>query len=211
MTHIIGLRTALFAALAIPLATQARAQTTCTEPHYRWSEKVDTSFANKTPIAANVSDVLGSWAPRSITRGGKCSRRVDREKTVYAVTAWVRRLKLHETDDDWHLEITEEEDSPVRTSCMIAEIPAPQYGSIYGSARAQLASFVDTTALGKGGDVDPPVQLTLVGAAFFDGYHQTKPANGGPPKASQHGRCNVSVRALWELHPVYRVEAPEEP
>ena len=193
------------------LAGRAYAQTTCSEPHYRWSEKTDTSFANKTAIAADVSDVLGSWAPRSITRGNKCARRVGREKNVYAVTAWVRRIKLHESDGDWHLEITEEEDSPVRASCMIAEIPAPSNGSTYGQARAQLASFVDTSALGKGGDVDPPVQLTFVGAAFFDGFHQKKPANGGPPMASQHGRCNTSVRALWELHPVFRVEAPEGP
>ena len=202
---------ALLAALASPLAAQGPAQTTCSEPHYRWSEKTDTSFAKKTAIAADVSDVLGGWAPRTITRGDKCARRVGRETSLYAVTAWLRRIKIRETDGDWHLEITEEEDSPVRASCMIAEIPAASNGSIYAQARGQLAAFVDTSALGKGGDVDPPVQLKFVGVAFFDGFHQKKAANGGPPKASQHGRCNTSVRALWELHPVYRVEAPDEP
>jgi len=153
MTPLISLPAVLCAALAEPLFARADAQTTCAEPHYRWSEKVDTSFANKTAIAVNVSDVLGSWAPRSITKGAKCSARVGREKSVYTVTAWVRRIKLHETDGDWHLEITEEEDNPVQASCMIAEIPAPEYGSIYRQARAQLTGFVDTTALGKSGDV----------------------------------------------------------
>ena len=46
------------------------------------------------------------------------------------------------------------------------------------------------------------------GAAFFDGYHQL-PWPGGSPRPILHGRCNASLRALWELHPVYKVEAAE--
>ncbi len=37
-------------------------QTTCSEPHYRWSEKIDASLATKTPIVVDVSDILSSWA-----------------------------------------------------------------------------------------------------------------------------------------------------
>ena len=54
-----------------------------------------------------------------------------------------------------------------------------------------------------------PVLVSFTGAAFFDGYHQ-KRTNGGA-RASQHGRCNSSVRALWELHPVYKVDTPPGP
>jgi len=135
----------------------------------------------------------------------------SREKFTI-VFGWVRRIKKHETDFDWHIELTEnEDDTPVKASCIIVEIPSPNEGAIYGQARSELAGFVDTTGLGQTGDVNPPVQVTFIGAAFFDGYHQKKGVNGAPPKASQHGRCNASVRALWELHPVYHVEAPSGP
>ena len=59
----------------------------------------------------------------------------------------MRRIKLRESDGDWHIEITEE-------------------------ARDQLAGLVDTTHLGSNGDLNAPVQVTFTGAAFFDGYHQ---------------------------------------
>lgn len=181
---------------------------TCSEPHYRWSEKIDASLASKTPTTVDVSDILG-WGPRTISAKDKCASRVGRERNVYTVTAWVRRIKLHESDGDWHIEITEEEDTPVPSSCIIVEIPAPSNGTVYQQARDQLAALVDTTQLGKGGDLGTPVQVSFTGAALFDGYHQKKTATGA--RASQHGRCNSSVRALWELHPVYKVSAPEGP
>src|SRR5947208_2016002 len=85
--------------------------------------------------------------------------------------------------------------------------PAERYGAIYRGARAALASLVDTTRLGPRGDLRPPVRVRFTGAAFFDGFHQ-RAAPGGTLHADQHGRCNSSLRALWELHPVYGVTAP---
>src|SRR5439155_798789 len=102
---------ALVAALASLAIGTARGQT-CTEPHYRWSEKIDTSFAHQTPTDVDVSDML-TWTPRTITAKDKCAKRIGREKNVYAVIAYVRRIKLHESDGDWHLEITEV--SPLRS------------------------------------------------------------------------------------------------
>ena len=198
---------ALVAALTIVPLAPAHAQT-CTEPHYRWSEKIDTSFAHQTPTDADVSGML-AWAPRTITAKDKCAKRIGREKNVYAVTAYVRRIKLRESDGDWHIEITEEESTPVPASCVIVEIPAAANGSRYGEAREQLAGLVDTTHLGPNGDLTAPVQVTFTGAAFFDGYHQK--TTQGVKCASQHGRCNSSVRALWELHPIYEVQAPVGP
>src|SRR5437773_3417117 len=55
-------------------------------------------------------------------------------------------------------------------------------------------ALVDTTHLGAKGDLHAPVQVTFTGAAFFDGYHQK--TKQGVKRASQHGRCNSSVRAL---------------
>src|SRR6266704_3680164 len=136
---------ALVAALAALAIGTAHGQT-CTEPHYRWSEKVDTSFAHQTPTDVDVSGML-AWTPRTITAKDKCAKRIGREKNVYGVTAYVRPIKLRESDGDWHIEITEEESTPVPASCVIVEIPAPANGSRYGEARDQLAGLVDTTHL----------------------------------------------------------------
>ncbi len=198
---------ALVAALAaLPIGT-ADGQT-CTEPHYRWSEKVDTSFVHQTRAAVDVTAML-TWPARTITARDKCASRIGKERSVFSVTAYVRRIKLHESDGDWHVEITEEEYTPVPASCIVVEIPAPANGDVYRQARDQLAALVDTTHLTTTGDLDAPVLVTFTGAAFFDGYHLKKTSTG--KHASQHGRCNSSLSALWELHPIYDVKAPVGP
>ena len=202
----------LVAATLLGTPLPAFATAPCPEPHYRWSEKTDASLAGGPARDVDVSDILAKWKARGITKADKCAPRLGREKELYRVTGWVRRIKLRESDEDWHIELTEnEDDMPVSAACVIVEIPAPSFGAIYAQARAQLAGFVDTLALKSNGDLDQPVELRFTGAAFFDGYHQGASAGGGPPHASGHGRCNSSVRALWEIHPVYKVEVPEEP
>jgi len=198
---------AAFVVLALLAVRTARGQG-CSEPHYRWSEKVDSTFASKPPTTVAVSDIL-TWSPRALTAQDRCAARAGRELNLYSVTAFVRRIRLHEQDGDWHIEITEEETSPVPTSCIVVEIPSPAYGSPYGAARGHLAALGDTLQLSPAGDLAMPVLVSFPGAAFFDGYHQRR-TNGGA-RASQHGRCNSSVRALWELHPVYKVDTPPGP
>jgi len=187
--------------LLLPRATHGQR---CAQPHYRWSEKVDTALENRPATPALISQMLTGWAPRSLTSRDACAPRAGREDTVVVVTGWARRLRLHESDGDWHIELTEAATTPV-TSCIIAEIPAETYGVIYRRARGALAALLDTTRLSRSGDVDPPVRVQLTGAAFYDGYHQKQPTGGGAAYALQHGRCNSSLRALWEVHPVYRV------
>ena len=63
---------ALVLALALVPIAPATGQT-CTEPHYRWSEKIDTSFAHQAPTDVDVSGML-AWAPRTITAKDKCAR-----------------------------------------------------------------------------------------------------------------------------------------
>ena len=184
--------------LLVPAAGRGQ---TCAEPHYRWSEKVDTTLQTRPPTPVDIAEILTNWAPLGLTNRDRCARRMGREDSVFAVVGWVRRLRLHEADADWHIELTEAQATPV-VSCIIVEIPAERYGVIYGRARAALAALVDTTQLGPGGDLHPPVRVQFTGAAFFDGFHQ----QGG--QGSQHGRCNSSLRALWELHPVYQVTPP---
>src|SRR6266702_4828602 len=101
---------ALVAALAAFAIGTAHGQT-CTEPHYRWCEKDDTSFAHGTRAAVDVTAML-TWPARTITANDKCASRIGKERSVFSVTAYVRRIKLHESDGDWHIEITEEEYTP---------------------------------------------------------------------------------------------------
>ena len=195
---------ALSCLIVVPPA--ARAQT-CNEPHYRWSEKIDTTLAKLPPAPTDIARILTGWEPLSRASRDLCTPRSGREDSVFVLTGWVRRIQLHESDGDWHIELTEGPSSPV-TACIIVEIPAGRYGAVYRAARAALAALVDTTRLGMRGDLATPVHVRFTGAAFFDGYHQL-PWPGGSPRPILHGRCNDSLRALWELHPVYRVEAAE--
>jgi hypothetical protein len=198
--------------LAIPLAgcclllAPARASgQTCTEPHYRWSEKTDESRANVTPVRADVTTALTQWALLAFTGQAqyKCADRVARELRTYSISGWVRRVKTDESDGDWHIEVTARQNSPT-DSCLVLEIPPVEYSGNYALARQALQSLASWDS---NGDVSQPVRLRFIGAAFFDGEHR-----GGPTRRDQtdgsHGRCNSSARALWELHPVYFVRLP---
>jgi len=189
--------------LLAPAAARGQA---CAEPHYRWSEKVDSTLQRRPATPVDITAVLTAWAPLSLTSSDMCAPRAGREDSVFVLVGWVRRLRLQESDGDWHVELTEARATPV-DSCIIVEIPAERYGGIYRQARSALARLVDTTQLGPRGDLRPPVLVRFTGAAFFDGFHQRAAADGSH-FASQHGRCNSSLRALWELHPVYGVAAP---
>ncbi len=192
---------ALSLLIILPAATGAQ---TCSEPHYRWSEKIDTTLATLPAAPTDIARILRGWAPPSLTSVDRCAPRSGREDSVFVLTGWVRRIQLHEADGDWHIELTQAASTPV-SACIIVEIPAERDGALYRAARAALAALVDTTRLSARGDVAPPVQARFTGAAFFDGYHQL-PWPGGSPRPVLHGHCNASLRALWELHPVYRVE-----
>ena len=193
---------ALGCLIVVPPA--ARAQT-CNEPHYRWSAKIDTTLAQIRPAPADIGRILAGWAPLDRTSAGACAPRSGREDSVFVLTGWVRRIQLHESDGDWHIELTAAASAPV-TDCVIVEIPAERYGAVYRAARAALATLVDTTRLSARGEAAAPVQVRFTGAAFFDGYHQLPWP--GAPHPVLHGRCNASLRALWELHPIYKVEPP---
>src|SRR2546428_4469906 len=193
--------------LLLPQATHGQR---CAEPHYRWSEKVDTALATRPATPALISEILTAWAPPSLTSNDACAPRGGREDSLVVVTGWVRRMRLHESDGDWHIELTDAATTPV-TSCIIAEIPAETYGVIYRRARGALAALVDTTKLSPSGDVDPPLRVQLTGAAFYDGYHQKQPTGGGASHPVQHGRCNSSPRAVWEGPPAVPAAAPPGP
>src|SRR5437870_2693734 len=169
--------------LLLPRATHGQR---CAEPHYRWSEKVDTALATRPATPTLISEILAAWAPPSLTSNDACAPRAGREDSVFVVTGWVRRMRLHESDGDWHIEVTEAATTPV-TSCIIAEIPAEAYGVIYRQARGALAALADTTRLSASGDVHPPARLQLRGAALYDRYDQKQSAGGRPQHPRRHG------------------------
>jgi hypothetical protein len=193
----IGIVIILFAA-----PSAARGQ--CTDPHYRWTEKVDESLASIAAVKSYVSTIL-KWPLVEFTSQAKykCAERIGRELKVYSVTGWVRRVKTGETDGDWHIELTSRQNTPV-DSCMVVEIPPPSLSGNYAQARQDLDRKVSWAS---NGDVSPPVKLRFIGAAFFDGEHRGGAANRDKTDGA-HGRCNSSAKALWELHPIYWVLDP---
>jgi len=198
-----ALRLGLGGVLSV-LAAPAPAQS-CAEPHYRWTEKVDTLLARQAPVPITITAILTDWAPPDLTARDRCADRGGRERTVYGVAGWVRRVDKHKDDRDWHIELTEQPDSPPG-SCIVVEIPSPRYGAVYAQARASLDSLVGKRAIGKNALVARPRRVQVFGPAFFDGEHR----RGAKLRIREpHGRCNSSIRALWEIHPVYRVTGPE--
>ena len=190
----------VLSALAAPAPAQS-----CAEPHYRWTEKVDTLLARQAPVPTTITAILTDWAPPALTARDRCADRGGRERTVYVVAGWVRSVDKHKDDGDWHIELTERADSRL-DSCIVAEIPRPRYGAVYAQARASLDSLVGKRAIGKNSLVARPRRVQVVGPAFFDGQHR----RGATLRIREpHGRCNSSIRALWEIHPVYRVTGPE--
>ena len=184
-----------------PLRAQA-----CREPHYRWTQKTDTALADLAPQTTSVSAILATWAAPDLGPRDRCARRSERELAAYSVTAWVRRVDKFKDDGDWHVELTERADSPP-DSCIVVEIPARTYSPRYARARAALDSLIGDRKLRRGGVLARPVLARITGAAFFDGQHR----RGGRRSDridGAHGRCNSSVPALWEIHPVYRVTSP---
>jgi hypothetical protein len=194
-------------ATSVPLAPgRLIAQQRCDEPHYRWSVKTDTSLAHTQATPATITAILTQWSAPAIGPDDRCAARSERERTVYVVRGWIRRIETAKDDGDWHIELTADPTSSP-DSCIVAEIPLPALGSPYRRARTHLTELLRGRRRDKQGDLDAPLEVRIIGAAFYDGQHRrtTRKRDGTD---GGHGRCNSSVRALWELHPVYAVLRP---
>jgi len=170
-------------------------------------ERQDRHDARRNHAAARVdSGDAAALESAAVTARDWCVPRAGRELVVYEVRGWVRRLETSKDDGDWHIELTDRRDSPA-DSCIVAEIPLVELGGTYRQARADLGRLVAGRRRSKSGVLAKPVAVQIVGAAFFDGHHRAG-ARRRDPIDPKHGRCNSSLRALWEIHPVYRVERP---
>jgi hypothetical protein len=188
-------------AAAAALASPARGQgpgSKCGDAfHYRWAQKTDAGLAPQPPTSVDLPEIVGTWTAPPLPADDWCAARQRNELHVYSVTGWVRVLR-HETDLDWHIELTSTSTGPIK-QCMIAEIPTTKYSPLFASARKSLTHALQHSTVDSTGPVRPPVRLRFVGAAFFDGWHLTH---------GRHGDCNHQPGGLWELHPVFRVEQP---
>ncbi len=196
----------LAALLALPAARLGAQGAACREPRYRWSVKTDTSLAALTPLPVAIPVILSAWEPPPLTSRDRCAKRGGRELALYRVQGWVRRVEKIKDDGDWHIELTDRLDSP-RDSCIVAEIPPAQLSARYAQARADLDALLGSKKTVKNFNLAHPVRVQVTGAAFYDGQHRRR-RGGLEWLDGEHGRCNSSARALWEIHPVYRVERP---
>ena len=199
----------IIAALAALAISAAHAQ--CTDPHYRWTVKTTVAQQGDPSTAATPSAML-KWTPLELYHPAPgvhdCTPRADRELTVFAVTGWARTWKLEKGpagDLDWHIELTQGRKTD-SSRCVVVEIPDPQYGTVFATARQDFLDLIVSSTINQKKQIIPPVRLTVVGLAFFDGQHRGGKGSGNPP--SGHGHCNASDPALWEIHPVYDVRHP---
>lgn len=197
-----GVRGCTLAVVCVAIPFVAEAQR-CEAPHYRWAQKTDTTLRSMSPRDVPIGTMLNAWPlpPVGNDDEDRCHPRVAAERTVYRVAGWLRRIERKKDDGDWHLELTERRDDKVG-DCIVAEIPLPAFHPTFGRARAALDSLLRSTRVERDGDLAAPVRIVVTGAPFFDGQHLGKKKH---PVARDHGRCNSSARALWEIHPVYEV------
>ena len=197
---------ATIAAAAGLLASRATAPfQDCNPPHYRWAVKTDTALASRPAAVTTLAAILTRWTVPPLGPRDRCAARAGRELSVYTVHGWIRRIERSKDDGDWHMELTTGPTTPPE-SCIVAEIPLAELGAVYARARTRLDSLLADRKLDKDGDLRSPLAVWITGAAFFDAQHRrtTRKHDGTD---GGHGRCNTSLRALWELHPVYDVRA----
>ena len=175
----------------------------CDVSHYRWPAKTSTALLDSPPRSTSVRTML-TWPAPPIGRSSRfwCAPRSAPENQVVSVVGWVRRVDKTKDDGDWHIELTQRRDDPVE-ACIVAEIPPAELHAAFREARGALDSALRTVRVTRHGHLTDPIRLRLIGATFFDGEHLP-----GKSKVRPHGRCNASVSALWEIHPVYRIERP---
>src|SRR2546426_199138 len=114
-------------ALAGVLPTGPLGAQRCREPHYRWTQKVDTSLATLAPQPASTVAILGTWEPPHLGAQDRCAPRAGRELQVYRLTGWVRRVGKVEEDGGGATRSTASTGAAIR--------PCERYGRFIRSMR----------------------------------------------------------------------------
>ena len=214
-----------FAGIANPLYAQAG--NSC-EPTTAVEDQKRTKMKHRKPaskgtkvIAATIKDILDWETPDNIVdkEVKSSSAPIDElEDEVFEVEGDLWRVALEANDCDYHLELSEPGGNQKATR-VIVEIPDDPG---YISAREDLLKALepsDREKLEGSGEtrLSKPVRLRVRGSAFFDAAHYSTKFNAAKPgkckfskeqklkRGNGHGTCAVGT--LWELHPIWRVEA----
>jgi hypothetical protein len=177
---------------------------------YRWAVKTDLEVPPDVIPAANKlkpSDV-GKWAePRGhITTN---TPRSGREKDWFEITGKVVLVKA-EQDGDLHIQLVDADGGSMVN--LVVEVPVRQHTGVspWSDIRTEVFGWTNTTfPLRFTSDrkldlVKKPV-IRVEGKAFFDAQHRDATR---PNRRKETGDTEVAV---WEIHPVMRLEPVPQP
>jgi hypothetical protein len=198
--------TLIIAAFLCSTAAAAPEPVTCDSPcechnahgKGRWSVKTDPSFppTDASAIQAVTPSDMFSWPGPDVPLTMQ-SERTGIENNWYALTGRVVDLKV-EADGDLHIAL--QDATGDKPGVVVCEVPAkPQWceirNTVFGWTRTRFpfhTSSTKTLAV-----TDPPI-VTVIGKAFWDVGHA--------PKDQSNRRKYIPGYAVWEIHPVMKLE-----
>jgi hypothetical protein len=168
----------------------------------RWSVKNDPSPAptDEREIQAVTPSDMFSWPAPDVPLTMQ-SERTGIENNWYALTGRVVDVKV-EADGDLHIALADATgDKP---GVVVCEVPAKQQ---WCELRKRVFSWTHTrfpfhtSSAKKLNLTDAPLNITVVGKAFWDIGHA--------PKDQSNRRKYMPGYAVWEIHPVMEIEFDE--
>jgi len=211
----------------IPNPLYAQAGSTC-EPTTAVGDQKRTKMKHRKPaskgtkvVAATVVEILDWETPDDIAdkEVKNSNAPIDElEDDVFEIEGDLWRVALEANDCDYHLELSAPGGNQ-KAARIIVEIPNdPEYIN----TRKDLLEALEPPDQGKlesSGEIklNKPVRLKVRGSAFFDAAHYSPKFNPAKPgkckftkeqklkRGNGHGTCAVGT--LWELHPIWVVEA----
>ena len=161
--------------------------------HERWQLKTRPkpgSLASADAVA--VPDVL-AWAVPLGHHDTENTAVVPKEKHLFTLTGFVRKIKLSDDDCDLHLELAASGET--NAPRVIVEIPPTRL-----SLQKIVAAMFNLSATARSHTYNGAKALAVVvtGFGFVDLSHQ---CHNAPTAGCQHG--GSQVKTLWELHPIF--------
>jgi hypothetical protein len=189
---------ALVAAAALVAATPPTLTAPCACPDchgdYRFTVKADTAAPDTLAGDLTPSAVL-AW-PGVPATVGRRALRTGRETAFYAVTGRVTHVKA-EPDGDLHVQLAD------TAGTVVVEVPL---GPPWCALRATVLGWT-TSTLPFRTSRDLPLRVhptvRVVGKAFYDGEHHRT----DDPTGNRRRVLGGETAAVWEIHPVMRLEA----
>lgn len=176
--------------------------------HERWPIKTSYHDLNEKPLKIRLSTFLKLKTPK--LKAGEKEKDYDgrllpgkvgrfHEGDYVETSGWIHYV-LHESDDDYHIQVSGSSKSG--DNCVIVEVPDPlnatdaDLRNHWASARTFIDSLNSGHPAPKGGKTLKPVFVTIRGQLFYDLSHTPN---------QKRGRGGMSAGTIWEIHPVYTI------